>query len=161
MKKYKETIIIGTILISLSVLLHGAHYLIFRDLHHLFIFLVADIAFIPLEVFFVSVVIDRLIEKRESKKHEKKRNMIIGVFFSGIGNFLLNEFVKNSHTIVHKERYIIKKSWGTQDFRELEKLMSNDKQTVEIEKIDLLSLLVKLEESLQHIMGMATNTTLM
>ena len=41
-KKTKETILIGTGLVTLSLILHYVHYLIFKDAHHTMIFLVAD-----------------------------------------------------------------------------------------------------------------------
>ena len=57
MKKHKkETILIGIGLILLSIFLHYLHYLTFKDLHHTLIFLFADIAFIPMDVFFTDFV---------------------------------------------------------------------------------------------------------
>ena len=50
-KQKKEFLMIGIGLIGLSLVLHYVHYLIFQDLHHTLIFLFADIAFIPMEVF--------------------------------------------------------------------------------------------------------------
>lgn len=67
-KKTKETILIGAGLVILSLVLHYIHILLFKDVHHTLIFLVADIAFIPMEVFFTTIVIDRMLEKRE-KEH--------------------------------------------------------------------------------------------
>ncbi len=81
MKKHKDLFIIGAILIGLSVVLHYGHYLMFHDTHHLFIFLVADIAFIPLEVFFVTVVIDRILEKREKGHLIEKTEYACWTFF--------------------------------------------------------------------------------
>lgn len=64
-EKTKETILIGTGLVTLSLILHYVHYLIFKDAHHTMIFLVADIAFIPMDVFFTSLILDRFLEKRK------------------------------------------------------------------------------------------------
>ena len=74
-KKTKETVIIGIGLVVLSLLLHYVHYLIFKDAHHTLIFLFADIAFIPMEVFFTTLIIDRLLEKREKNHFLEKLNM--------------------------------------------------------------------------------------
>ena len=46
MKNHKKLITLGISLIGLSIILHGLHFAIFRDIHHLMIFLIADIAFI-------------------------------------------------------------------------------------------------------------------
>ena len=46
----------AAILIALSATMYAIHYLIFSDYHHIFIYLVGDIAFVPLEVLFVVIV---------------------------------------------------------------------------------------------------------
>ncbi|WP_196000308.1 hypothetical protein [Clostridium sp. 1001271B_151109_B4] len=51
-KRTKETDLIGAGLVILSILLHYLHVVIFKDVNHTMLFLFADIAFIPLEVFF-------------------------------------------------------------------------------------------------------------
>ena len=81
-KKTKETILIGAGLVILSLVLHYIHILLFKDVHHTLIFLVADIAFIPMEVFFTTIVIDRMLEKREKEHLLEKLNMLIGLFYT-------------------------------------------------------------------------------
>ena len=50
-------VIAGIGLITLSLLMYTAHYLIFQDSHHMFIFFMGDLAFIPIEVFIVTIVV--------------------------------------------------------------------------------------------------------
>jgi len=85
MKEIKWQLILGMILVSLSVLLYLFHYIIFKDMHHIFIYLVGDIAFVPIEVFLVTVIIHRLLNEREKKTLLTKLNMVIGAFFSEVG----------------------------------------------------------------------------
>lgn len=93
-KATKNTIIIGAGLVLLSLFLHYIHYLIFQDAHHTSIFLVSDIAFVPMEVFFTTFVLDKLIEKREHSHILEKLNMLIGLFFSELGTDLLKDITK-------------------------------------------------------------------
>ena len=46
-----------------SAAMYLAHYLIFRDLHHLAIFGLHELAFVPLEVILVTLGLDQLVEK--------------------------------------------------------------------------------------------------
>jgi len=85
-------IIIGLIFISLSVSVYYIHYLIFRDVYHIFIYLIGDIAFVFLEVLLVTFVIHQLLHHREKRIMLNKLNMIIGVFFSEVGSDLLRVF---------------------------------------------------------------------
>ena len=96
-KKTKETILIGTGLVALSLFLHYIHYLIFKDAHHTMIFLVADIAFIPMDVFFTTLILDRFLEKREKDHLLGKLNMLIGVFYTEVGTKLLLNIVEGDN----------------------------------------------------------------
>jgi len=82
-------ILAGLALVTLSLTLYIGHFLIFQDAHHLLIFLVGDIAFIPFEVFIVTIIIDQMLESREKKQRMEKLNMVIGTFFSNAGIPLL------------------------------------------------------------------------
>jgi len=82
-------VIVGIGLVTLSVLIYAAHYLIFQDDHHLFIFFIGDLAFIPIEVLIVTLIIDQLLAAREKRQRLEKLNMVIGMFFSSVGTTLL------------------------------------------------------------------------
>jgi hypothetical protein len=89
MKKVNWQIAIGLLLILLSAAIYLIHYLIFRDAHHIFLYLVGDIAFVFIEVLLVTVVIDQLLRQREKRSLLHKLNMTIGIFFSEAGSDLL------------------------------------------------------------------------
>lgn len=76
-------------LILASIILLIAHYLIFRDFHHIAIFTVHDIAFLPIEVLFVTLIIERMITGIEKREQRSKMKMLIGATFSELGNDLL------------------------------------------------------------------------
>lgn len=79
----------GVALAAISAVLFYAHYLIFHDLHHLGIFTVHDIAFLPLEVLIVTLILHTMLERRERLEMLQKLNMVIGAFFSEVGGELL------------------------------------------------------------------------
>jgi hypothetical protein len=92
MKKMHWQIILGMILIALSTLFYFVHYLIFNDPHHIFVYLVGDIAFVPIEVLLVTMILHKLLEDREKKNKLKKLNMVIETFFSEMGMKVLKWF---------------------------------------------------------------------
>ena len=122
-KQKKEFLMIGIGLIGLSLFLHYVHYLIFQDLHHTLIFLFADIAFIPMEVFFTTLVIDKLLEKREKEHLRDKLSMLIGVFFSELGTDILNTFVyADDNTEIIAKEALVTKEWNKNEFKNLEEV---------------------------------------
>ena len=80
---------LGIGLVALSVVGYLIHYAIFRDVHHIFLYLVGDIAFVFLEVLMVTLIIHELLNRHEKLKRMEKLNMVIGAFFSEVGTSLL------------------------------------------------------------------------
>ena len=137
-KKTKETVLIGIGLVLLSLLLHYAHYLIFRDAHHTLIFLFADIAFIPMEVFFTTLIIDRMLEKREKNHFLEKLNMMIGVFYTEIGTNMLTELVKGDENIGELiNSNICAKNWDDNTCKELKNKLEKHEFNLNINKLDI------------------------
>ena len=89
MKRHRHIILSAILLLAVSVLLYVFHYLIFLDPHYIFIYMVGDLAFLPVEVFLVVVIIERLLESHERNSMLQKLNMVIGRFFSELGTHLL------------------------------------------------------------------------
>ena len=131
-------IIIGLSLIALSALFYFTHYLMFGDPHHIFIYLVGDIAFVPIEVLLVTMILHKLLEDREKKNKLKKLNMIIETFFSEMGMRILKSFSDaDSDLDAMRKDLLVKNSWTSSDFKRAEKNLKDHIFKVEIRKIDL------------------------
>ncbi len=138
MKKYFGKVGLYIFLIFLSAVLYGIHYYIFHDLHHIGIYTMGDIAFLPLEILFVTLIFHKILNDQEKKNRWKKLNMVIGIFFSEVGNQLLAFFVLQD-TRLHQwqHKLMIGMDWEKKDFQKA-------LQEIEEQKIDLQ--LVRLEE---------------
>ncbi len=82
-------IVLGSAMLALSAAFYFLHYVIFKDTHHIFIYMVGDVAFVFIEVLLVTLIIHRVLENREKKARQKHINMLIGAFFSEVGMKLL------------------------------------------------------------------------
>ncbi len=80
MRRYSPFIMLGGIIIAISGLIYLLHYYVFRDVHHIFICMVGDLAFLPLEVFLVVIVIECILARREKQAILQKLNMVVGAF---------------------------------------------------------------------------------
>ena len=92
MKRYRWQIILGITLLAPSALLYFMHFMIFRDTYHIFIYMLGDIAFIPIEVLIITLIIDRVLAAREKRAMLEKLNMVIGAFYSEVGLKLIYYF---------------------------------------------------------------------
>lgn len=93
MRRYSKVIILASAFVVFSALIYLVHYYIFHDVHHIFIYMLGDLAFLPIEVFLVVIVLERILAHREKQAMIKKLNMVIGAFFSEVGNQLLSSLV--------------------------------------------------------------------
>ncbi len=138
MKKIILYLLAGAGLIGVSVLLYYFHYLIFNDPHHIFIYMLGDMAFVPIEVLMVTLIIDRLLQNREKKLILQKLNMVIGVFFSELGTELLIYLSDSDPNLDKiKKDLIITNEWTEKEFKKTEKSLKNREYKIHIEKIDL------------------------
>jgi hypothetical protein len=126
MKKANWQIILGISLVVLSAVLYTVHYFIFRDPHHIFIYMVGDIAFVPIEVLLVTLIIHRVLSDREKRAMIKKLNMVIGAFFSEVGLKLLPRFANFDHKSDDVKKELSQmKNWSNNDFQKASDMMEN------------------------------------
>ena len=117
MKRFSWQILLGLSLIALSAILYLIHYTIFRDSHHIIIYLIGDIAFLPVQVLLVTLIIDQLLSAREKRAMLKKMNMVIGSFFSEVGTQLLKSFSDfASHEDQIKKDLFENNDWSNKTF---------------------------------------------
>ena len=162
MKRLNWQVVLGLSLIGLSAFFYLIHYVIFRDAHHIFIYMVGDIAFVPIEVLMVTLIIHRLLTEREKRSLLKKLNMVIGAFFSEVGTHLLKslyDFDAHSETI-HKD-LIVGIKWSKKDYSRTLKHLTKYDYSVDSKRSDLDSLKSFLMEKRDFLLRLLENPNLL
>jgi hypothetical protein len=80
---------LGVGLLASSALLYLAQYLAFGDARSTLFYLVQDLAFLPISVLVLTLIVSGVLEQRERETLLHKLNMIIGAFYSEVGNDLI------------------------------------------------------------------------
>ncbi|MFC2066319.1 hypothetical protein ACFLUO_04560 [Chloroflexota bacterium] len=138
MRSYKIFILTAAIFLAASGLFYFIHYLIFRDPHHIFIYMLGDFAFLPLEVFLVVIVIERILTRREKQAMLQKLNMAIGAFFSEVGNRLLGDLLGHFDNRDEISRHLnITAHWTEKDFKQADAYAYHLKIDLDVRKFDL------------------------
>ena len=138
MKGMRWQIILGLSLVVLSVVFYLIHYAIFRDPHHIFIYMIGDIAFVFVEVLLVTLIIHQLLRAREKRTRLEKLNMVIGAFFSEIGAGLAAYFSDFDPKLERiKKELIVRPNWSEKEFSALSKRLKSYDYGVEIQKVEL------------------------
>lgn len=162
MRRANWQLILGISLVVLSAVLYAIHYFIFRDAHHIFIYMVGDIAFVPIEVLMVTLIIHRLLTDREKRAMLKKLNMVIGAFFSEVGLKLIPKFAKFDRTSDEIEKDLSgMKNWKPADFKSAESRVSNYKYDLDSKRGDLKKLRDFLSERRNFLLRLLENPNLL
>ena len=162
MKRFSWQILLGLSLIALSAILYLIHYTIFRDSHHIIIYLIGDIAFLPVQVLLVTLIIDQLLSAREKRAMLKKMNMVIGSFFSEVGTQLLKSFSDfASHEDQIKKDLFENNDWSNKTFSNINKHLKGYDYRVESQKGDLEGLKNFLLEKRDFLLGLLENPNLL
>lgn len=122
---------IAVILITLSVVFYSIHYFIFKDLHHIFLYLVGDVAFLFVDVLIVMLVLHRLLVYREKQSILKKLNMVIGTFFSETGTELLKKCALFDPELADVGcSLVITTDWADKDFAKARKVVKDHESKI-------------------------------
>ena len=120
MKKFSFIGYLSLGCLLLSALFYGIDYLIFRDAHTLFLYLWSSLAFLPLEIFIVVLVVERIIDQNERKSKLQKLNMVMGAFFDEVGNQLLHGLLDTFNNKAEISKHLnLANSWGRKNLRKL------------------------------------------
>jgi len=138
LRYFSWRVVIGIVLVALSALVYLLHYVLFRDAHHIFIYLVGDIAFVFIEVLLVTLIIDQLLHEREKQSLLFKLNMIIGIFFSEAGTEILR-LLSSFDTQVDRIRgdFLVTDRWSKQDFLALRKRVNAYEHKMDSRQADM------------------------
>lgn len=152
----------GALLILLSAFLYLIEYIIFRDPHHIFVYMLGHIAFVPINVLLVTLILQGLLSYREKRAMLKKLNMVIGAFFSEVGVELLTYFSESDPEVdkIRKE-IIINDKWNDEEFFDLSRHLKNHNCNIDIRKVDLEQLRSFLIEKRDFLLRLLENPNLM
>jgi hypothetical protein len=129
---------LAAVLIVLSAILYFVHYTLFRDAYHIFYYLVIDIAFLPIEVLLVTIIIDRLLARRGKEAMMTKMNMVIGIFFSEVGIQLLRDIARADRNIQGIARdALVKNDWSAKGVVAMKRALATYQPDLEAEGFDL------------------------
>jgi hypothetical protein len=155
-------VVLIIVLVALSVAFYWLHYAIFHDAHHIFIYLVGDVAFVPIEVLLVTLIIHRILAAREKRSRLEKLNMVIGAFFSELGTHLLT-LLSDADPALDGIRsdLVVDAGWTHDEYQRVHSRLKNRKYAIDLMKIDLRGLRDLLSGRRDFLVRLLENPTLL
>ena len=162
MKRLSGRVFLGVSLLVLSTLFYFLHYFIFSDPHHIFIFLLGDVAFVFVEVLIVTLIIHSVLEQRAKSLRLEKLNMVIGAFFSEVGSRLLeilSQLDPETERLQHE--LVLEGRSAEQEFQEVRCWLVRHDYTVAAGKVDWKGLKTFLVERRNFLLRLLENPNML
>ncbi|MGE5279395.1 MAG: hypothetical protein ACM3L6_01455 [Deltaproteobacteria bacterium] len=155
-------IVFAAFLIGLSALLYTVHYAVFRDAHHIFVYLLGDIAFVPIDVLLVVLILEHVLETQQKRQRLAKVNVVIDAFFSETGNpflRLLDGVRRDTPALAEATR--IAPDWTPRDFARARACWTATQPQVGQGDVDLAALRTFLVSRRPFLLSLLQNPTLL
>ena len=150
------------LLALLSCVIYAADYLIVGTVRDIASSFLGNLAFLPLYVIFVTLMIEQVLRERERQLIMRKLNMVIGVFFSEVGNGLLKEL--SSYVVfcdkLRKELHVTTQ-WQDADFQRAENYLTSHELKIDCSGCDKQQLKEFLVAKRSFLVGLLENQNLL
>jgi len=141
MKLSSWQVVLGVTLVAASAVTYLLQIAIFNKPGDTFFYMVQDLAFLPVQVLLVTVILNELFKRREKAAIQEKMNMVIGAFFSEVGLGLLQKFGEyDGRADEIKKAAVVKADWTDRDFSEAAGFIVAHEFGIDSTKGDLASL---------------------
>jgi len=132
---------LGIFLIMLSFIIYGIKYMIIGDAENIFNYLFNSLGYLPLNVLLVTLILNRLLANRSKQNKLEKMNIVVGVFFSEIGTWLLTYLSDNDPNLCRLSGDLVKiDQWSDEEFIRVQDKFKNHNYSIDIKRIDIKAL---------------------
>ncbi|MBP1763560.1 MAG: hypothetical protein H6Q65_618 [Firmicutes bacterium] len=152
----------GLNLVIASMVIFAVQIAIFHNIHDTGFHFLQDLAFVPIEVLLITLLLHRLLSIREKRVLMTKMNMLIGVFFSEVGIKLAGNCFAFDHQAEALKKIIsVEADWNENQFREASEKLNKHIFRIDAKKGDLAGLKLFLTGKRQTLSGLLANPNLL
>jgi hypothetical protein len=161
-KKLRGKILLGVVLIALSTVLYALQIRVFHSQRDTLFYLFQDLAFVPIQVLLVTLIVDQVLRMREKMAMLNKLNMVIGTFFSEVGTQLLRSFSGfDDHFDRFRRNLLVTKDWTDLNFAKVAKDVGRYDYRLDYKRRDLNELKTFLAAKRDFLLRLLENQNLL
>ncbi|MBJ6800405.1 hypothetical protein [Geomonas propionica] len=150
------------LLLLVSLVLYLGDYFLFPRAEEIGFNFMSNVAFLPVYVLFVTLMIERVLKEREREAMIKKLNMVIGIFFSEVGSPLLrdlHDFYPDGKELSQKLGVTVR--WHEEDYRAAREFLKEHEIRPDSRSGDLAALRAFLAEKKGVMLSLMENPNLL
>jgi len=161
MKKY-SAVIVMILLLALSSIIYFVQLAQFHSPRDTLFYLMQDLAFLPVQIALVTIVIGKIIGTREKRERLNRTNMMVNAFFSEIGIDLMRQLLLCGGIAEELAPYLnIKSEWSSKDFLAAANSVKKQNINVDCTLKNLTDIKELLKEKRMLILVMLSNPALL
>lgn len=131
-------------------------------MHHITLFALEDLAFVPIEVISVTLIFHRILNINEKKKRISKLYMVIEMFFSEVGTELLRAFSQCDEELYNmREDLSITSDCNGNELKALGKKVSQHEPKLELTAAEFEAIDMMLQECRPQMLNLLGNPALL
>ncbi len=132
---------LGICLIFLSIIIYCIKYLITDDAENIFNYIFNSLGYLPLNVLLVTLILNRLLANRAKQNKLEKMNIVVGVFFSEAGIWLLTNLSGGDTNLCRLSGDLVKiNQWSDEEFVRVQNKFGNHNYCIDLKRIDIKAL---------------------
>jgi len=141
LKRYGGLIVLAAALLAASAVGYAILYEIYQDVRDMVFYTILDLAFLPIQVLLVGIIIEGLLARRQRRERMHKMNMVIGVFFTELGTRLLGDLARGLANRDEVARALgVRADWKHEDFSRALAYAAETPWQVDPARLDLAAL---------------------
>lgn len=158
----KRNLLIGISLLAFSIIIYSIQINIFHDPHETYFLLFQDLAFLPLEIFLISFILEKYLESKEKQEKLRKIQILVSAFYSEVGTPLINNLLYfNINRQKFQETLAFEKNLLVLDKKRISEIVDNFDYEIDSRAGDLTILKDFLLTKKTYILGMFENPNLL
>lgn len=162
MKLPKRTSVLVLILAAVSASFYLIDFLIYRNARDMGFYTLLDLAFIPINVIIVGLVINGLLESRGRDEMLHKMNMVVGAFFSEVGGELIGRLMAFDADLDSvRPHMLFGPRWTAEDYDRHRRAVAGDAHPMSMDRGDIEALRVALLSHRSFVLGLLQNGNLL
>ncbi|MBP1929374.1 hypothetical protein J2741_001921 [Methanolinea mesophila] len=153
---------LGIILVLASLSIYMVKFLVLGDPENTYYYVFNALGFLPINVLFVTLILNELLSIRAKRERLEKLNMVIGTFFSEVGTNLLM-YLSDCDPDLDRVRsmLLVRSDWSEDDFRHLAESLGKYQYRTDAGRVDLQALHAFLHEHRDFLLRLLENPVLL
>lgn len=148
-------------LIAIIIVFYIVYYLMFDNATEVLTSMIDNIVSVPFSVLITGILFNYILNRKDREREAEKVNMLVGVFYSEIGNSLLDIMVNSDECIDEiRDKALITPDWKEEDYIKLVDDFEKFDYCINLDKIDFDKLKLILDEATPMIIDLLSGNVL-